>query len=369
MKTQYFALFFAVASILACSTLALAQHPPGKQNAAAQESAERTKTGSESGNADQPVAIVAGEKIYQRDLAAATASQMLQIHQQEYKIESQALDELIRKKLVDGEARRQGVSVDKLYEMEVDSKLGEPSDEEVEGYFLAIKSQVNQPFKDVKAQLKTAVKMLKAQQARLEYADSLRAKAQVIVLLQPPKVEVGYDSARVQGNPEAPVTIVEFSDFQCPYCKKAAATLNDLLAKYGDRVKLAYRDFPMRQLHPQAELAAEASRCAGEQGKYWQFHDALYADQSKLDAPGLTATALRLGLDEKVFQACLASGKFRAQVEQDLQDGTRAGVTGTPAFFINGVFLNGAQPQAEFEKIIDRELAAADSKGSTKASR
>ncbi len=366
MKTRHVALFSPAVLILACSTLAFPQHSSGKPDAA---SAERTGTISEPGNADQPVAIVAGEKIFQRDLAAATASQMLQIREQEYKVKSQALDELIRKKLVEDEARRRGVSVEKLYQMEVDSKLGDPSDDEVEGYYLAVKSQINQPLKDVKAQLKMGVKMLKAQQARLEYADSLRAKAQVIVLLQPPKVEVGYDSARVQGNPDAPVTIVEFSDFQCPYCKKAAGTLNDLLAKYDGKIKLAYRDFPMRQLHPQAQLAAEASRCAGEQGKYWEYHDALYADQSKLDAPGLTAAALKLGLDEKVFQACLASGKFKAQVEQDLQDGTRAGVTGTPAFFINGIFVNGAQPQAEFEKIIDRELAAAGSKESAKVSR
>ncbi|PYV16925.1 MAG: thioredoxin [Acidobacteria bacterium] len=318
---------------------------------------------------DQPVAVVSGEPIYKRDLAATTATQMLQVHRQQYKIESQALDELIRQKLVEDEAKKQGISSDKLYEKEVDSKINDPSDAEVEGYYLAVKSQVNQPFEDVRAQLRKVVKALKTEQARQEYADSLRAKAEVEVLLEPPKVEVGYDPTRVRGNPAAPVTIVEFSDFQCPYCKKVTATLNDLLAKYQGRVKLGYRDFPMRQLHPHAEIAAEAGRCAEEQGKFWEYHDALFADQTKLDEAGLEATAQKLGLDEKSFQSCLASGKFKAQVEQDVQDGSKAGVSGTPGFFINGVFVNGSQPQGEFEKVINRELAAAGSMRSTRASR
>ncbi len=125
----------------------------------------------------------------------------------------------------------------------------------------------------------------------------------------------------------------------------------------------------MRTLHPEAETAAEASRCAGEQGKFWEYHDALFAtDQPKLDEAGLTATARNVGLEEKSFGGCLAAGKFKAQIEQDSQDGTRAGVAGTPGFFINGVFVNGNQLQVEFEKIIDRELAAVGAKNSAWAS-
>jgi len=205
--------------------------------------------------------------------------------------------------------------------------------------------------------------------ARQEYADSLRAKAEVAVMLRPPKVEVSYDPARVRGDPKAPVTIVEFSDFQCPYCKKAQDTLKDLLIKYKGRVKLAFRDFPMRMLHAQAQDAAEASRCAGDQGKFWEYHDALFADQTTLNQAALVETAQSLGLDKKSFESCLATGKFKAQIEQDLQDGTKAGVAGTPGFFINGVFVNGIQPAAEFEKIIDGELAAMGSWNPTRASR
>jgi protein-disulfide isomerase len=322
----------------------------------------------EKANADQAIAIIAGEPIYERDLAASTATQMLQIHQQEYKIKTQALGAMIRTRLVENEAKKQGISVDKLYEKEVDSKISDPSDGEVAGYYLAVKAQMNQPLQEVQLQLQKAVMSLKIQQARDEYADFLRSKVEVVVLLQPPKVAVDYDSARIRGNPAAPVTILEFSDFQCPYCKKVVPTLNDLLTKYEGRVKLAYRDFPLRQLHPQAQMAAEAARCAEEQGKFWEYHDALFAEQAKLDENTLTASARKLGLDESVFQGCLKGGKFKPQIEQDVQAGIKAGVAGTPGFFINGEFVNGAQSLEEFEKIIDRELA--DGSGaSSRASR
>jgi len=176
-------------------------------------------------------------------------------------------------------------------------------------------------------------------------------------LLQPPSVDVTYDPARVKGDPKAPVTIVEFSDFQCPFCKQSEATLHNLLTSRAGTVKLAYMDFPLREIHPRAQKAAEASRCAGEQGKFWEYHDALYADQSKLEDADLINRARTLNLDEKVFRSCLDSGKFKSSIDADIAQGQKLGVAGTPGFFVNGVFLSGAQPQAEFEKIIDTQLA------------
>src|SRR5207247_2982077 len=135
------------------------------------------------------------------------------------------------------------------------------------------------------------------------------------------------------------------------------------------RVKLSFRDFPVRSLHPQAEAAAEAARCAEEQGKFWEYHDALFADQSKLDAAGLASTARSLGLDEKSFQSCQASGKFKAQIDTDLRDGSKAGVEGNPGFFVNGVFINGSQSRAGLEKMIVYELRSMGNPNSTRASR
>ena len=309
-------------------------------------------------NSDGLIATIGGQPIYEQDLLPKLAPKLLELRTQEYQMKSTALEDLIGQRLLEAEAKKRGLSTEKLLEQEVESKVADPSDAEVEGYYLAIKNQVNQPFQDVKSVLQKGVKSLHIQQARQDYVDSLRAKMEVVVLMRPPKVEVAYDPARVRGDAKAPVTIVEFSDFQCPFCQKAQVTLKNLLAKYDGRVKLAFLDFPMRTLHPQAQVAAEASRCAEEQGKFWEYHDALFADQSKLDETGLVQTARGLGLDEKSFQSCLNAGKFKSQIEQDLQEGNKVGAAGTPAFFIDGIFVNGVRPEAEFEKIIDTELAA-----------
>src|SRR5262249_27632586 len=145
-------------------------------------------------------------------------------------------------------------------------------------------------------------------------------------------------------------------DFQCPFCRKLQPVLKSLLARYEGKVSLAYRDFPLRGMHGQAELGAESSRCAGEQGKFWEYHDLLFANPDKLNRSDLLALARGLKLDEGQFESCLSSGKYRADVEKDLQDGIRAGVMGTPGVFINGTLLSGAQPESVYEQAIESEL-------------
>jgi len=204
---------------------------------------------------------------------------------------------------------------------------------------------------------KLASKQSELPQTRQQYLKNLREHSETSAV-RASKVEVTYDPARLRGSPQAPVIIVEFSDFQCPFCRKVQTTLKALLAKYQGRVSLAYRDFPLRGMHGQAELGAESSRCAGEQGRFWEYHDLLFANPDKLNRDGLMDLARSLKLEEKQFDSCLSSGKYRKQVEQDLQDGIRAGVQGTPGIFINGVPLSGAQPEAVFERIIQAELAS-----------
>ena|SRR5215813_8085974 len=320
-------------------------------------------------NSPKPIATVNGQPIYEEELMSVAGSSLLELRNQEYKLKSDALDRLVLKKLLEGEAKKRGLTAEELLEKEVDSKIAEPSDDEARGYYLAGKDAATLPFDQIKLQVKRLLKATEIQQAREKYADSLRVRADVRVLLRPPKLEIGYDATRVRGDAKAPVTIVEFADFQCPYCKSVQATLNGLLIKYQGQVKLAYRDFPIRTLHSQAQMAAEAGRCAGEQGKFWEYHDALYADQKRLNQSDLLETARRLGLREKELESCLSSGRFKGQIEQDIQEGTRAGVEGTPGFFINGVFVDGAKPAAEFEKIIDRELQAIANQKSTRALR
>jgi protein-disulfide isomerase len=318
---------------------------------------------------DEPIAVVAGQPIYEQDLMSVAGPNLLELRNQEYKMKSDALDQSIRKKLIELEAKKEGLTPEDLLKQEVDSKISDPSDGEVRGYYLAIKGQTALSFDDAKPQVKQLLTAAETQQAREKYTDSLRDKAEVSILLQPPSVQVGYDPARVKGDADAAVTIVEYADFQCPFCSRVEPTLKDVLAKYKGKVKLAYQDFPLAPIHPHAQMAAEASRCALAQGKYWEMHDAMLADQSRLDEADLVKTAAGLGMDQNAFESCLNSGRYKTAIQHDIEAGSHAGVSATPTFFINGAFLNGAQPKAEFEKIIDSVLAATAARDSARAAR
>jgi len=317
---------------------------------------------------DEPVATVAGQPIYERDLMSVAGPSLLDLRKQEYKLKSEVLNQSVRKRLIEAEAKKKGLTAEELLNQEVDSKIAEPSDDEAKGYYLGAKSGTTLSFDEIKSQVKRLLKNAEIQQAREKYADSLQDEFEVSIRLQPPVVQVSYDPARIKGSADAPVTIIEFSDFQCPFCNRIEHALNEVLAKYPGKVKLTYRDFPLSQIHPNAKIAAEASRCALDQGKYWQMHDAMFADQSKLDEAALVKTAAGLGMDNKSFESCLKSGKYEAVVQEDFQAGTEAGVNATPTFFINGEFLSGVQSEAEFEKIINTKLAAVRDGNSTRAS-
>jgi protein-disulfide isomerase len=316
------------------------------------------------------LAVFQGQGISEDQLPAAEQAQLQRMMQQVFAVKRRALQEVLDQKLVESEAKKKGLSVDDLVKSEVDSKVADPSDDDVSAYYQAHQGQINQPFDQVKDKIRQGLKDQAIQKARRLYVQGLMEEAvsdgSLVVLLRPPKIEVTYDPGRVRGDPKAPVTIVEFADFSCPYCRKVESTLNELMAKYPGKIKIGFRDFPLRQLHPNAQLAAEASRCAGEQGKYWEYHDLLFATADKQSRDDLLADAVTLKLDDKQFDACLSSGKYKPQIEQDVQFATRAGIVDTPGFFINGTFLNGAQPAAAFEAIIDEELADASREHSQK---
>lgn len=315
---------------------------------------------SDAAKARQPIATVDGQTIYDEDLAASVQGQLLPLRNQEYEIKKKALDNLIEQKLLEAAAKKQGLTTEKLLFQEVDSKIPDPSDAEIEGYYegyyLAQREGFNSPLDDtLKSQIWLSVKQAKTRQLREEYMKRLHSDSNVAILLSPPRVRVGYDPKRLRGNPKAPVMIVEFADYQCPYCQRVEATLKEVLAKYGDKVSLAYRDFPLTAIHSHAEIAAKASRCALEQGRFWEYHDQLFS-ASKLDKDTLVEYARNLKLDDKQFGSCLSSEKYNAEIEKDSEEGKKVGVHGTPGFFINGVTLSGAQPQDAFTRLIDDEL-------------
>ena len=172
-----------------------------------------------------------------------------------------------------------------------------------------------------------------------------------------PKVDVSADDDPAFGPAEAPITIIEFSDFECPFCQRYfRQTHAALIAAYPDQIRFVYRDFPLSGLHAQAVPAAEAAGCAFEQGRFWQFHDALLQSEEDLSPALYARIAEGIDLDVAAFNECVATRRYAEEVQADYADGLRAGVSGTPTFFINGVPLVGAQPLSGFQQIIDREL-------------
>jgi len=175
--------------------------------------------------------------------------------------------------------------------------------------------------------------------------------------------DISADDDPSVGPANAPVTIIEFSDYQCPFCKRVEPAIRQVLDTYKDKVRLVYRDFPL-SFHQNAQKAAEASECADEQGKFWEYHDLLFERQAEWSSEGndkLKEYASSLGLDAKKFNECLDSGKYASEVQKDLNDGQSYGVAGTPAFFINGIEVSGAQPFSSFQQVIDTELSKASS--------
>ena len=192
------------------------------------------------------------------------------------------------------------------------------------------------------------------------YAAVFRGIGTSLRFIPPRRYEVSLDDDPVKGSPDAPVTIVEFSEFQCPYCgyyvREVFPRIDEAYIKTG-KVKYVFRDFPLTSIHPNAQKAAEAGGCAAQQGKFWEYHDLLFAHQDTLDVASLKQYAADLGLDSARFDACLDSGAMAEEVAGDVADGQAYGVSGTPAFFVNGIKLTGAQPFEAFQELIEEELA------------
>jgi len=159
-----------------------------------------------------------------------------------------------------------------------------------------------------------------------------------------------------RGPKDAKVVIVEFSDFQCPFCGQAYPVVKQILKDYGDRILFVYRDFPIAEIHPQAIIAAMAGECAHEQGKFWPMHDKIFENQANITEADLKIYAIQVGLNSIQFGNCLTSGKYLSEIEADLNDGFNAGIRSTPTFVINGVQLAGVLPFNTFEQIIISEL-------------
>ena len=274
-----------------------------------------------------------------------------------YLARREALDDIIGRRLLEAEAKSRGVDRASLVEQEIADKAPTPTAADIEFWYQNNSARVKGASLD---QLREPIKAMlieeRMDEAKAALIARLKEKTPVAVKLAPPRLTIETDGHAAKGAKDAPIQLVEFSDFQCPFCVRAHATIQQVLTTYGDKVRFVYRHYPLPN-HPNARPAAEASACALEQDRFWPFHDRLFANTSKLTDSDLKAHAASAGLDTEKFAACFESRKYKSQVERDVDEASQAGVTGTPAFFINGRPLEGAQPFEAFKRVIDEELA------------
>ncbi len=274
-----------------------------------------------------------------------------------YDARRSAIEEMIDEALLEREARSRGVTTDELVSREIAPGIAEVTDQDVQMFYDQNQARLHgETLERIGGQIREFLVARNEASARESYLADLRARTAVAVSLEPPRVPLEVERGeRIKGPWEAPVTIVEYSDFQCPFCARVGPTLARIEEIYGDHVKLVYRDFPLPN-HPEAQSAAEAARCAHEQGKFWPYHDRLFADQRQLSSESYGRLAAEVGLDTEAFDECVDSGKFREAIQKDYRSGESIGVGATPAFFINGRHLSGAQPFEAFQKIIEEEI-------------
>jgi protein-disulfide isomerase len=269
----------------------------------------------------------------------------------------QGLEQMIVQTLEKEAAAKEGKSEEEFLKANIDAKLPAPSEPEIQKVFDENKSQMppGSTIESMRAQIVSFLQQDSKRQVAQKLFSELRSKAKVEVLLSEPRVTVEAKGPS-KGAADAKVTIVEFSDFQCPFCSKAEPAVDEVMKNYSDKVRVVFRHFPL-DFHDKAFKAAEAAGCAEDQGKFWEFHKTLFANQGALSIDDLKAHAKTLGLDSGKFNECLDSGKMKAKVDGDMAAARAVGVNGTPAFFINGIVISGAQPYDKFKEIIDSELA------------
>jgi len=307
-------------------------------------------------NGASVVATIDGEPITRAQVEASVEAELksvdLEYARKRHETVEMALGQLMAERLLDTAAAEDGTSREQML---AGLAAGQVTDAEIDAFYEANKARINGSKEQLKEQIRQYLGQQRMQAAYSELVASLQERYNAETLLEPFRIPVEAIGPAM-GPADAPVTLVEFSDFECPYCVRIYPTLQQVVKKYGDKVRLVYRQFPL-DIHDNAFKAAEASLCADDQGKFWGMHNAMFDNLQAVRSGGFGELANSLGLDMKAFNVCMASGKFAAQVERDMQDGSIVGVTGTPATFVNGRLVSGAISVERLTAMIDEELA------------
>jgi predicted DsbA family dithiol-disulfide isomerase len=300
------------------------------------------------------LAEVEGRKLTDADLEQKKSGSLLQARYQYYMSQRKALDQLVEDELLSLAAEREHLAVDQLLEKKVYKDIKDPTEDQLQVYYEGMES--DEPYASVRDRVLDHIRQLRRDKARAAYLKELRSQANLRILLAPPLADVNLEDAHMRGSKTAPVLMVEFADYECPYCEKVNPLIQKLQEEYGDKLSVVYKDFPL-PMHHRAQKAAEAARCAGEQGKYWEYHDVLYYSR-QLDVNDLKKHAQVLKLDENSFNKCLDGGLEAAAVKKDLEEGKKLGLTGTPSFFVNNHFFHGAVDYSTLREMVEQQLNA-----------
>lgn len=306
-----------------------------------------------------------------RPITAATIEERLKpivykLRLNNFQLTKQAVDRTINDTLLLAEANRQNVGAEEIVRKEVSEKIQPPTETEVAKFYSEHKATINAELPAVRNQIAAYLQEQQQQRLEQELSNRLKASANIRFLIAEPTLPVqsiSVDDDPVRGDAAAPVTIIEFTDFQCPACAAMQPLLEEALKAYGSKVRLVVRDFPLR-MHANARKAAEAANAANAQGKFFEYTNLLFKRQNALDVPSLKKYATELGLNRVQFDAALDGGKYAAEVKHDLDDGQLYGIDSTPAVFVNGVALREMSIEA-LRALIDRGLNPANPKVST----
>lgn len=304
-----------------------------------------------------------GGEIRETDLDESTRFQLLKMEGEylmnRYQTELQIAEGMAIEKMVEAEAAAAGVEIDALLQQEVESKVTPPTDEAIAAFYADnLPRMGGRTLEEMKSTLQGVLLEEARGEALQTWLDALKSRMNFEVKVtfpDMPRFDVSTDDDPFTGPEDAPVTIIEFGEYECPYCARSKEVTDQVLEAYGDKVRLVYRDFPLG-FHQRAIPAAIAANCAGAQDQYFPMHDLILENQGDLSDAAFKRYATDLGLDLAAWETCLKDPAQVAEIQKDMEDGQKAGVSGTPGFFVNGIFLGGALPFETFKAIIDREL-------------
>ena len=301
------------------------------------------------------LAEIDGTKLTLADLELRRPNGLFQARNAFYETTRKVVDEVVNEYVLEKQAKAENLTVAELLERHVNSTIEkDPPDEALRVYYEGV--ETTEPYDVVKGQILDSLRQRRMAKAKAAYLKSLLAESKITIRVGVPRAQVALKDTPVRGGRDAAVLVVEYADYECPYCQQAQPALDKLEGEYKGKLAMAYKDTPL-PMHPHAQKAAEAAHCAGAQGKYWEYHDLLFKSQ-KLEIPQLKEQARELKLDGAAFDKCLDSGEQSGLVKVQLGEAQALGLQGTPSFFINGRFFSGSLSYEALRGVVEEEIAA-----------